>query len=473
MSFKVLFIVPHHFFGIDKELGMNQKGPPLGIAYLNAYVKRNGVISRIFDLRAYKRPLVSLRESLREYRPDLIGINIHCTSEMEDGARIAEEIKGAGYEIPIVVGGSHPSALPEDTLDRYKSIDYVVFGEGEITLMELINALREGDENLTGINGLAYRDNDGIRRNSPRELISDIDILPMPDFTGFPFERYKPHYFKGIEIPVITARGCPNRCVFCYQPMGHNVRVRSYQYVVEEIERDIRDYRATQIFFADDTLTIDPEYTIRLFTEIKRRGLNKVRYIASTRIDRVNRDMLRAMKEANVFSIVYGAESGNQMILNGIRKGFTLEQTEQAIRWTKEAGIKVDTNFILGLPYENEETIRQTLDFIMKLNPDFLNLAILAPFPQTEVYEWAKRGIGGLRLRSDSYSATGRIVGNTLELEGVDRARLEYYQTIGYVRFYLRPSRIRNLFYKVDFYTLFRYGLHLVANQIRKIINRF
>ncbi|MGC9043003.1 MAG: B12-binding domain-containing radical SAM protein [Myxococcota bacterium] len=469
MRGKILFIIPYHTFGIDKELGMNQKGPPLGIAYLNAFMKKNGIDSKIFDARAYINPIKTLRQILSKSEQNLVGINIHCTSEMDDGAYIAQEIKKIDSSIKIVVGGSHPSALPEDTLKRYSAIDFVVFGEGENTLLELMDSLNNSNS-FEHIKGLAYRDGDNIKINPPRELIQDIDTLPMPDFEGFPFERYKPHYFKGIEVPVITARGCPNRCVFCYQPMGHHVRVRSYELVVEEIERDIRQYKATQIFFADDTLTIDPDYTIRLFNEITRRGLNRVRYIASTRIDRVNKEMLLAMKEANVFSIVYGAESGNQRILDGIRKGFTLEMTEQAIRWTKEAGIKVDTNFILGLPYENEETIKQTLDFIMKLNPDFINLAILAPFPSTEVYEWAKKGIGGLRLRKESYSATGRIVGNTLELQGVSRERLEYYQTKGYIRFYLRPSRIRNLFYKVDFLTLLRFGIHLVANQIRKLL---
>ncbi|MCX7957448.1 MAG: B12-binding domain-containing radical SAM protein [Deltaproteobacteria bacterium] len=468
---KILFVVPYHSFGIDKELGMNQKGPPLGIAYLHAFMKQNNIESRIFDARAYKRPVKALRDVINEYRPDIAGINIHCTSEMDDGAFIADRIKEIDCDIKVVAGGSHPSALPEDTLNRYKSIDYVVFGEGEFTLKELIDAIKNKAD-LNTIDGLAYRQKDGITVNKPRELVSEIDSFPMPDFDGFPFDKYKPHYFKGIEIPVITARGCPNRCVFCYQPMGHNVRTRSYRLVVEEIERDIKVYGATQIFFADDTLTIEPEYTINLFNEITRRGLNKVRYIASTRIDRVNKDMLKAMKEANVFSIVYGAECGNQRILDGIRKGFTLEQTEQAIRWTKEAGIRVDTNFILGLPYENEETIRQTLDFIMKLNPDFINLAILAPFPSTEVYEWAKNGIGGLRLKSDSYEATGRIVGNTLELESVPRERLEYFQTLGYVKFYLRPSRIRNLFYKVDFSTLLKFAVHLVINQIRKILRK-
>lgn len=469
MRGKILFIVPYHTFGIDKELGMNQKGPPLGIAYLNAFMKSNEFECRIFDARAYTKPIKSLKDVINEFKPDLIGINIHCTSEIDDGAFIAREIKENNFSTPIVVGGSHPSALPEDTLAKYRAIDFVVFGEGEITLLELINALKNKDS-FEHIRGLSYREGNNIKINPPRELIQNIDSLPMPDFEGFPFEKYKPHYFKGIEVPVITARGCPNRCVFCYQPMGHNVRVRSYELVVQEIERDIKDYHATQIFFADDTLTIDPEYTIKLFNEITRRGLNKVRYIASTRIDRVNREMLKAMKEANVFSIVYGAESGNQRILDGIRKGFTLEMTEQAIRWTKEAGIKVDTNFILGLPYENEDTIKQTLDFIMKLNPDFINLAILAPFPNTEVYEWAKRGIGGLRLRKESYSATGRIVGNTLELENISRERLEYYQTKGYIKFYLRPSRIRNLFHKVDFTTLLKYGIHLIANQTRKIL---
>ncbi len=466
---KILFIVPYHTFGIDKELGMNQKGPPLGIAYLHAFMKNSGIGSRIFDARAYRKPLSALRDVINEFSPDIAGINIHCTSEMDDGAYLADRIKEINKNIKVVVGGSHPSALPEDTLRRYKSIDFVVFGEGEYTLLELINSLKNNAE-LEKVKGLAYRTGDEISVNPPRELETEIDKFPMPDFTGFPFEKYKPHYFRGIEIPVITARGCPNRCVFCYQPMGHNVRTRSFQSVADEIERDIREYKATQIFFADDTLTIEPEYTISLFSEIAKRGLNKVRYIASTRIDRVNKEMLRAMKEANVFSIVYGAECGNQRILDGIRKGFTLEQTEQAIRWTKEAGIKVDTNFILGLPYENEETIKQTIDFIMKTDPDFINLAILAPFPSTEVYEWAKRGIGGLRLKSESYEATGRIVGNTLELDSVPRARLEYFQTLGYIRFYLRPSRIRNLFYKVDLSTLVRFGIHLVANQFRKIL---
>ncbi len=465
---KILFIVPFHQFGIDKELGMNQKGPPLGVAYLHSFMKKNGIESVIFDSRAYKRPIKELKEMLSKEKPDLIGINIHCTSEIDDGVFVAGKIKTIDNRIPVVVGGSHPSALPEDTLNRYRDIDFVVFGEGENTLLELLEAIKNGSD-LHNISGLAFREEGKIVKNKPREMIENIDLLPMPDFSGFPLNKYKPHYFKGIEIPVITARGCPNRCVFCYQPMGHNVRVRSFELVVDEIERDIRDYNATQIFFADDTLTIDPDYTIRLFEEIKRRGLNKVRYIASTRIDKVNREMLKTMKEANVFSIVYGAESGNQNVLNGIRKGFTLEQTEQAIRWTKEAGIKVDTNFILGLPYENEETIKQTLDFIMKLDPDFLNLAILAPFPSTVVYEWAKKGIGGLRLKNDSYEATGRIVGNTLELKDISRAKLEYYQTLGYVKFYLRPSRIRNLLYKVNFSSLARFGLHFIANQIRKL----
>lgn len=466
---KILFVVPFHKFGIDKELGMNQKGPPLGIAYLQAFMKKNKIESRIFDARAYRRPIQSLRDIINAERPDLIGINIHCTTEIDDGIFIADSIKKIDTRLPVVVGGAHPSALPEDTLARYNSVDLVVFGEGENTLLELVTAI-ENRGDFAGIAGLAHRRDGEIVRNTTREMISDIDTLPLPDFSGFPFERYKPHYFKGIEVPVITARGCPNRCVFCYQPMGHNVRVRSYGLVVEEIERDIKEYNATQIFFADDTLTIDPEYTIRLFDEIKRRGLTKVRYIASTRIDRVNKEMLKTMKEANVFSIVYGAECGNQRILDGIRKGFTLEQTEQAIRWTKEVGIKVDTNFILGLPYETEETIKQTLNFIMKLNPDFINLAILAPFPGTEVYEWAKRGIGGLKLKGESYDSTGRIVGNNLEMENLPRERLEYYQTVGYIKFYMRGSRIRNLFYKVDFTTLMRYGLHFVANQIRKFL---
>lgn len=466
---KILFVVPFHKFGIDKELGMNQKGPPLSIAYLQAFMKKNGIECRIFDARAYRRPVQSLRDMIDTERPDLIGINIHCTTEIDDGIFIADKIKKIDTRIPVVVGGSHPSALPEETLARYDSVDLVVFGEGENTLLEIATAI-ENRGDLTHIAGLAYRRDGEIVRNTIREMISNIDTLPLPDFSGFPFERYKPHYFKGIEIPVITARGCPNRCIFCYQPMGHNVRVRSYEMVVEEIERDIKEYNATQIFFADDTLTIDPEYTIRLFEEIKRRGLTKVRYVASTRIDRVNKEMLKTMKEANVFSIVYGAECGNQRILDGIRKGFTLEQTEQAIRWTKEVGIKVDTNFIIGLPYETEETIKQTLNFIMKLNPDFINLAILAPFPGTEVYEWAKNGIGGLKLKGDSYDSTGRIVGNNLEMKDLPRERLEYYQTVGYIKFYIRGSRIRNLFYKVDFTTLMRYGLHLIVNQIRRFL---
>lgn len=468
---RILFIVPYHKFGVDKELGMNQKGPPLGIAYLHAYMKSLGHQSLIFDSRTYTNPIMELKKIIVNEQIDVAGINIHCTSEIDDGAFLASEIKKIDSDIKIVLGGSHPSALPEDTLKRYPFVDFVVFGEGEITLKELLNAI-ETNSGFSNIKGLAYREDQEIKKNPYRPLIENIDELPLPDFTGFPFNKYKPHYFKGIEIPVITARCCPNRCVFCYQPMGHNVRVRSYDLVIDEIERDIKDYRATQIFFADDTLTIDPEYTINLFNEISRRGLNKIRYIASTRIDRVNRDMLKAMKEANVFSIVYGAECGNQRILDGIRKGFTLEQTEQAIRWTKEVGIKVDTNFILGLPYENEETIKQTLNFIMKVNPDFLNLAILAPFPQTEVYEWAKKGIGGLRLRSESYKATGRIVGNTLELVDVPREKLEYYQTVGYVKFYLRPSRIMNLLYKVDFITLVKYGLHFFTNQVRKLFRR-
>ncbi|MCX7945208.1 MAG: cobalamin B12-binding domain-containing protein, partial [Deltaproteobacteria bacterium] len=137
----ILFVVPYHSFGIDKELGMNQKGPPLGIAYLHAFMKQNGVKSRIFDARVYKKPLSALKETINEFSPDLVGINIHCTSEMDDGAFLADKIKEIRGNIKIVVGGSHPSALPEDTLIRYRSIDFVVFGEGELTLLELVRAI--------------------------------------------------------------------------------------------------------------------------------------------------------------------------------------------------------------------------------------------------------------------------------------------------------------------------------------------
>ncbi|MDD5668806.1 MAG: radical SAM protein [Candidatus Omnitrophica bacterium] len=466
----ILLLVPPKIMNIDRDIGTNQLTVPGGLAYIAGYLKKNGVNVAVLDAQAEKLTLPQMVSRIQTLKPDIVGIGIHCSVQINEAHAAARAVKQISKNIPVIVGGSHPSAIPEKTLTGHEYFDFIVTGEGEVTAHELYARLKNKTR-YDSLEGIAFRASGGnITINKPRPYIEDLDTLPFPAFELFPLTRYKPYFASGKhtrELPVTTARGCPSKCFFCYQPMSDAVRMRSVKNVMEELHYLTERFGVNQILFTDDTFTLNIERIHNFCDTLRDQGLHKkIQWLCASRVDIISQDLLRKMRASGCTCITYGVESGNQDILDKIKKNITLEQARNAVQWTKEAGIRADVNFILGLPFENEKTIRDTQKFMLSLDSDFVNIALLAVFPGTRAQEMAEKHVGGLKFINQDWYKAGRIVGNMVELEQLPRAKLEFFQTQAYMKFYLRPRKIKNLIRKVDLKTLCHYCLHQVKTHI-------
>ena len=239
-------------------------------------------------------------------------------------------------------------------------------------------------------------------------------------------------------IPLITHRGCPFQCVFCSHNSGFKPRYRTPANVLDEIEQILERYRPTRIRIEDETFGLHMGRTKEILEGIIERGFHhRVRFSAQTRVDRVDEEFIRLLKTANFETLELGVETGNPEILRKIKKGITLDQVEHAVGLAKANGLRVWCKFILGHPDETPATIRDTIDFIAKINPDQLSVSIMTPFPGTPIHEMAVRGEGGYRLLSGGWEDFDKYSSGVLELETVSLGRLKRYQ----IACYLEPLR--------------------------------
>jgi radical SAM superfamily enzyme YgiQ (UPF0313 family) len=328
--------------------------------------------------------------------------------------------------------------MKEDCLRDCASIDAVVTGEGEITVVEMLERLSEGSS-LSGVQGIIFRENGKIIKEAPRPLIMDLDSLPFParELLGDP-NRYIPPaatYKRKPVAVVITSRGCDRRCIFCFQidkEREHGIRYRTVDNVMDELELCQRQgYR--EIKFIDDTFVADYERAMEMAQEIKSRKLNFT-WFASTCVNQVDKRLLRHFKDAGCWAILLGAESGVQKNLNAIRKGITLEQTRRAVRTAKEVGLKVFTPFLFGLPGETFEEGLKTIEFACDIDPDVANFHALTPFPGTELYDNIKE-YGTISEDSTDFTYQGAaFVPFTMSRDEIAALR-----QIAFKRFYSRP----------------------------------
>lgn len=444
--------------------------PDIGVAYMAAFLRSLGHSVSVLDYTVTEFAPAEFRELLRMKRPGVAGFPA-LTARVHDAASMAEEVKNTLPETLTVVGGPHPSALPERTLREFPSFDIAVSGEGEETIAEIAAGL-ENAHDFSNVMGMAWRPEGGISLNPPRPRIRDLDVLPFPAFDLFPLERYLAFYTRDRslrELPISTARGCPFGCVFCSKVMGKKIVSRSIGNVIEEIRRGIERFGAKQFVMTDESFTLNRKRTSEFCESMIAGGLNeKARWIIHSRVD-IEEDIFQEMRKAGCTHITFGIESGNQGILDRNKKGITLEQAAAAVRAAREAGLVTDGNFIMGLPYEDVRTVRDTIRFAIRTNPDYVSFFLFVPYPGTEAMSLTRAGEANLRLLSEDWRDYGKQVGGAAELATMSRRKLEAYQFIGYLLFYLRPGKIRLLFKKVDVKTAAVYMLF----QIRKSFGLF
>lgn len=406
--------------------------PHLGLAYIAGYLKKAGVECSLIDGNFEALDLAEVERRLLSFAPSLVGVTA-MTHEIHRAAEVAALAKKVLPGVRTVVGGPHATALPVQTLKELPAFDVAVFGEGELATLELTRA-GNGPKGLEGINSIAYRTPSGIRQNPPRAPIAELDSLPFPAWELLPRCR---------RYPVMTARGCPFRCNFCMRVMGHHARKRSPESVIEELKLLVETYNAEFIHFLDETFSVDKRHLDHLLDLMLENGLpEKLHWDAQTRADLVDLDLLHKMRRAGCQWLGLGIESGNAHILKASGKGTTLEEAERAVEAARKAGIKTDGFFILGHPFETLSTARDTIDFAARLNTTRVTFGLMTPYPGTEIYDMAKRGEGGYRLISTDWDDFNKNIGNSLELETLDRRQMEKLQVWGYLKFYLINFRL-------------------------------
>jgi radical SAM superfamily enzyme YgiQ (UPF0313 family) len=415
--------------------------PLLGLGYLAGYLRARGVKAGIVDAMFDR---LSLEETVRrvvDAAPRLVGLTA-MTHEIRRAAEVARAIRRRLPGARFVIGGPHCTALPERTLEEFEVFDFGVFGEGEETLLELWSALVRGEGESAGvlerISGLVWRRDGQAARNKARPWIRDLDALPQPawDLYG-PSEVYQ----------IFASRGCPFQCIFCMRVLGDEVRFRSPRSVVDEFEAVVERYHPRQIDFSDETFTLRRGWTLEICDELIRRGLHRcVRWFANGRVNTVDEELLRRMREAGCVRIGFGIESGNEEILRAAHKGTTTAQVEKAVAACKRVGLEMEAFYILGFPGETRRTALDTIGLAARLNTTTAAFGIMVPYPGTRVAEMAERGEGGYRLLSRDWSAYDKHLGDALELATLSRRELERLQARAYLWFYLRNLRVADLF---------------------------
>ena len=419
--------------------------PPLGLAMVAAVLEKNGYLVKILDLPVLGFSENSLSTIIGQEKPDVVGVTA-MTPTINSAVSIVEKVKECDSNITVVLGGAHATILPEETLKSVPEIDVIVRGEGEQTILELVKVLDETSGDIDQVSGITYREGASIKSTPLRPPILELDALPFPAFHLLPMRKYRLHPPFGRRspvMPIITSRGCPYRCVFCSKSVfGKKYRSNSPAYVVDEIRLLNEKFGVKEIKFYDDVFTLDRKRVVALCMQLKEQGID-IPWTCETRVNLVDSELLGVMKDAGCYMIEYGVESGNQRVLNSLKKDITLEQTIRAFKLTHEAGIETVAYFMLGSPQETPETIQETIEFAKKIDPDFVQFSMTTPYPGTELYSLAvNEGHVPEKWEDYMYADLKSIDDSCLGNKFLSKEKLKECNKKAYTSFYLRWSYV-------------------------------
>lgn len=413
---------------------------PLGLLYLAASVlKHPEHQAEIFDAQAPGFSLVRFREKIKRTTPDIVGIYTG-TFHLLDALCIARTAKEDDPRIRVCLGGPHVSIYPMETI-ALPEVDFAVAGEGEETLIELLDAM-SGTGGFSCIKGLLFKQEGRLVRNAPREPAQDLDAVAFPARHVAGQGAYG-NILSGRRqaTAIITSRGCSYRCTFCSrQHLGNTTRKRSVPNVLEEIRECLRQGRS-EFIFADENFAFDRGRVYAFCEAVLREGLD-FSWQIKARIDALDAELLKLLKRAGCLRIHYGVESGSDRILGILKKGITTGQVRETVALTKRSGIKTLLYFMLGAPSETRDEALRTIRFAVSLKPDYAYFSILTPFPGTELYEAGLAQGAFTDFWKDFVmqpSAQFRLQLWTDHMRDDELGSLLKY---AYRRFYLRPAQI-------------------------------
>jgi len=370
--------------------------PPIGLMYLASSVREylTGVDINIIDLKSqYGREdiLDEIIRRLKMEKPDLVGISCLST-DMRDVKELAKRIKKEDSEIITVVGGIHPTLFPKYFFEDFDDVDFVVRGEGEVTLIKLITGIREKGD-MYAVDGIGYKHKGEIIITGERDPVKDLDQIPFPAFDLVDMEYYtKPSEWviRGVPISgffIFTSRGCPYACKFCVNKnlSGRRVRLRSAKNVVDELEHLVKNYHIDGFFIYDDSFGLNKKRSIDICDEIVNKKL-KLIWGCQARVNLISEDIIRKMKEAGCLQLEFGVESGSQKVLEQLRKQIKIEEVRSAFKLCKKYKMRTLSNFLINTPGETVNDIRDTLNLATEIGANVNLFNVTTLFPGSDLY---------------------------------------------------------------------------------------
>ena len=421
--------------------------PPFGLTNLAAMLIRHGFDVEIIDGEALRLTCEEIAELILEKAPLFVGFT-SVTLSIHKTAKIAALVKSKNRDIKTIVGGPHLTAAPEKTFEMFPHLDIGVIGEGDITIVELAENINSEDK-LLKVKGLLLRNDNKLYFTEPRPLIENLDSLPLPAWNLLPkiTEYYMPSLNSYNRSPVgflVTTRGCYAKCNYCSRAVYQNtVRQFSAEYIVKMIEDLQNNYHIKEIVFEDDEFLAERNRIIRLHELFKKKKIN-LSWSCLTRINRADPEILRIMKDMGCWQIAYGIESGNQKVLNFLKKGTNIEKIEETIKWTKKAGILPKGFFMLGHPVDSRDTIRDTINFAKRLDLRDFQISIFTPLPGSEIYKDAHK----YGWFDDNWEKMNYW--NILFVpNGLSAEELRAFQKRAFKEFYFRPKIIISYIFRL------------------------
>jgi len=461
---KVLLIDPFEKQAVYGHVKYTLSAPSLGLAYLASYLRQNQIESHILDARGRGLSLKEISDFICEYKPSIVGLT-STTPVFGNAIQIAKQVKDILPEVQLVMGGPHITGQGSQILEKWDFIDILAIGEGEQTLLEIAQG-----KDIRSIQGIVYRCDGELAANPPRASIADLDSLPFPARDFYDLKNYTNplHEIYGKPFTtVISSRGCPFRCTFCssQNTFGRNVRYRSVENVMEEIDFLIDRYKIRGLAFYDDTFTLSEERVVEMCSELEKR---KISWVCNIRVNTATKNMIRMMKNSGCKLLHFGLESGDQLILDEIKKDITVEQIREVFSWVKNVGIDTAGSFIFGAPSETLETAEATIRLAEEIPLTFATFFILSPYPGTEVFkEMKKKGYMKEFEWTDVYAPKyGNPLINHPNISEEDLIRL---QKEAYRRFYIRPGYVLRLIKSLNSWERFHSYFTLGLNCLRMI----
>lgn len=443
---KVTFINPPQTASKYKFMGV--MAPPLGMSYIAAVLEENGYDVSIIDATALDYDFNQLADKVKEEKPDIVSISA-LTPTIGRALESAQVVKEVLPDTLVVLGGYHPTFNTKETLED-ENVDLVIRGEGEYTMLELVQTIEKGGD-ISNVNGIAFEDTNEngeklIVLTPEREPIYDLDELPFPALHLLPMDHYKLLNMDTHMSTMITSRGCPIQCSFCSSAAmhGRKIRRRSIKNIVDEMEHLVYDYGIETIAFMDDTFTVNKKRVRDLCEEIMRRDL-KVFWGCTSRVDTLSEELLQKMKDSGCIAIFMGVESADQQQLDRMGKNTNIAKIENAFKMAREKKIRTIASVALGMPHDTKETMNKTIKFVKQLKPNYAIFSLATPYPGTRFY---KEAFEKNLIQVKDWSKY-TLISPILETIDCSKEDLRKIQAKAFIKFYLRPTYLIRQF-KMD-----------------------